>query len=137
MKTRSKYLLDTNICIYIINKKPAAVVDKVKQLKTDEIAISSVTVAELEYGIQKSKIKTASREALVEFLAPFAITCFDARDAYEYGRIRAHLETTGNIIGAYDLQIAAQAMARNLILVSNNTREFCRVPNLKLENWAC
>ncbi len=130
------YLLDTNICIYAINMRSKSVVEKVRQRLVDEIAISSVTVAELEYGLQKSSRKTATRAALIEFLAPFAIIDFTSLDAAEYGKIRAFLEEKGTPIGAYDLQIAAQALARGLVLVSNNEREFSRVPQLKLENWA-
>ncbi len=130
------YLLDTNICIYAINMRSKSVVEKVRQRSVDEIAISSVTVAELEYGLQKSSRKNTTREALVEFLAPFSIIDFTSLDATEYGKIRAFLEEKGTPIGAYDLQLAAQALARDLTLVSNNEREFSRIPRLKLENWA-
>lgn len=110
-------------------------VEKVRQKLVDEIAISSVTIAELEYGLEKSNRKNTSREALVEFLGPFAIVDFTSLDAAEYGKIRAFLEAKGMIIGAYDLQIAAQAMARHLIIVTNNEKEFNRIPGLLLENW--
>ncbi len=134
-EVRTLYLLDTNICIYAINMRSKSVVEKVRQRSVDEIAISSVTVAELEYGLQKSSRKNTTREALIEFLAPFSIIDFTSLDAIEYGKIRAFLEEKGTPIGAYDLQLAAQALARDLVLVSNNAREFGRVPGLKLENW--
>lgn len=135
-KVKTLYLLDTNICIYAINMRSKSVVEKVRQRSVDEIAISSVTVAELEYGLQKSIRKNTTREALIEFLAPFSIIDFTSLDAAEYGKIRAFLEEKGTPIGAYDLQLAAQALARDIVLVSNNAREFSRVPGLKLENWA-
>lgn len=135
-ESKPVYLLDTNICIYAINRRSKSVINKVRQKSVDEIAISSVTIAELEYGLQKSSRKQTSREALIEFLAPFAIIDFTARDASEYGKIRAFLEETGQIIGAYDMQIAAQGLARKLTVITNNEREFSRVPGLKLQNWA-
>jgi len=135
MKCKSIYLLDSNICIYTINKRPIEVIEKVKAFRNDEICISSITISELEYGIQKSKIKSNSREALIKFLVPFEILNYDSCDAYEYGKIRAFLESKGKLIGPYDLQIAAQAISRNLILVTNNVKEFSRIPELRIENW--
>ena len=132
---RTRYLLDTNICIYTINSRPAEVIAEVRKRSADEICISSVTIAELAYGIQKSRRQEASYQALLEFLAPFEIIDFASQDAMEFGRIRAFLEEKGSMIGAYDLQIAAQALARKLVLVTNNTREFARISELKLENW--
>ncbi len=136
MKSSSIYLLDTNICIFIINKRDQDIVDKIKGSKLDEICISSITIGELEYGLQKSIKKNKNREALIEFLSPFRILDFGPSDAYEYGKIRALLESRGEIIGPYDLQIAAQALARRLVLVTNNVKEFVRVPNLKIEDWS-
>jgi tRNA(fMet)-specific endonuclease VapC len=135
MKSKRKYLLDTDTCIYIIKKHPPEVVKKVIKISDDGICISSVSISELEYGIQKSQIKSASRDALVRFLVAFEIIDFNSKDAYEYGRIRAYLESKGKIIGPYDLQIAAQAISRKMILVTNNTREFSRIPELEIENW--
>ncbi|MBF0409651.1 MAG: type II toxin-antitoxin system VapC family toxin [Candidatus Riflebacteria bacterium] len=136
MKSKSLYLLDTDICIYTIKKRPPAVVKKVQEIPGDTICISSVTISELEYGIQKSQIKNASRDCLIRFLVPFKVIDFTPSDAFEYGKIRTFLESQGKIIGPYDLQIAAQALSRNLILVTNNTREYSRIPNLRIENWA-
>ncbi|MCK5536800.1 MAG: type II toxin-antitoxin system VapC family toxin [Bacteroidales bacterium] len=130
------YLLDTNICIYIINKRPLQVVEKIKIFKPSQIKISVVTVAELEYGASKSQNRQKNRIAILIFLSGFDILFFDDNDAEIYGEIRADLEKKGKVIGAYDMQIAAQALAKDLILVSNNVKEFSRIENLKLENWA-
>ena len=129
------YLLDTNICIYIINKKPESVIKKFDNLNPDEIKISTITVAELEYGVSKSKKRDQNRSALRNFLSTFEIITFDIKDAEIYGIIRNDLENRGEPIGPYDMQIAAQALARDLVLVSNNTNEFNRIEKLKLENW--
>ena len=128
--------MDTNICVYTIKKKPISVIEKVKSFANEEICISTITISEMEYGIQKSIFKDSSREALIRFLVPFEIIDFSSSDAYEYGKIRAFLEKKGQIIGPYDLQIASQALSRGLILVTNNVKEFSRVPGLKIENWA-
>ena len=129
------YLLDTNICIYIINQHPKNVVKKITGLNPREIKISAVSIAELEYGASKSRQREKNRAALVNFLSVFDIISFDIRDAEIYGIIRAELEREGNPIGPYDLQLAAQALSRNLIFVTNNTVEFARLKKLKLENW--
>jgi tRNA(fMet)-specific endonuclease VapC len=97
--------------------------------------LSAITLAELEYGVSKSRDRELNRFALVEFAAPFEIVPFTDGDAEVFGIIRVQLEREGHIIGAYDMQIAAQALSRGLVLVTNNTKEFERVPKLKLENW--
>ncbi|GHV05878.1 twitching motility protein PilT [Campylobacterota bacterium] len=129
------YLLDSNICIYIVNKRPITVVNRLEKYQPSEIKISSITVAEMEYGASKSKNRTRNREALIKFLSPFEILHFDIKDAEIYGIIRAELELRGEIIGPYDMQLAAQAIRGNYTLVTNNTKEFCRIKQLKLENW--
>jgi tRNA(fMet)-specific endonuclease VapC len=129
------YLLDTNICIYIINKNPKSVVKKICKLNPQDIKISSISAAELEYGASKSNRREQNRTALYDFLSPFEIIPFDTRDAEIYGIIRAELERQGKPIGPYDMQLAAQALARDLIFVTNNTAEFSRITKLKLENW--
>lgn len=129
------YLLDTNICIYIINKKPIKVVEHITKLKPRQIKLSTITLAELEYGVCKSQHRNQNRRALVAFASAFDLVPFDDRDAEVYGLLRADLEKKGRIIGPYDMEIAAQAISRNLTLVSNNTSEFSRIPDLKLENW--
>ena len=131
------YLLDTNICIYIINKRPAKIIEKISNLNLSEIKISAVTVAEMEYGASKSENREMNRSALKRFLSSFEIINFDTVDAEIYGIIRAELERTGNIIGPYDMQLAAQALRWDYIFITNNTKEFQRVNKLKLENWIC
>ena len=129
------YLLDTNICIYIINKRSIEIVKKINSLKPADIKISSITVAELEYGASKSKNREMNRNALQRFFSPFEIINFDAEDAEVYGIIRAALEREGMVIGPYDLQLAAQALRRDCIFVTNNKKEFQRIGKLKLEDW--
>lgn len=130
------YLLDTNICIYIIKKKPAVVLKLVQSKQPGEIAISAITIAELEYGIARSRYPDRNRIALLEFLFPFTILDFDPRAAMAYGQIRSVLESKGRPIGPMDLLLAAQAKSHNLVLVTNNEREFKRIEGLRLENWA-
>ena len=129
------YLLDTNICIYIINNSPLKVVQHIKTLNPHQIKLSAISLAELEYGVSKSRHRELNRQALVHFASAFDILAFTDRDAEVYGLLRAALERKGRIIGPYDLEIAAQAVSRKLTLVSNNTAEFSRIPHLKLENW--
>ena len=129
------YLLDTNICIYIINKKPKQVIEKLETLDTTEVKLSSIALAELEYGATKSAYPAKNRKALEQFKCPFEIIPFDDRDAEIFGIIRVDLEQRGERIGPYDLMLAAQAISRNLIFVTNNLAEFRRVKNLKTENW--
>ena len=129
------YLLDSNICIYIINQNPKQVVEHIKTLQPHQIKLSAISIAELEYGVSISRNRTRNRTALVHFASAFDIIEFNDKDAEVFGLIRANLERTGQIIGPYDLQIAAQAISRDLILVTNNTKEFIRIPDLKIENW--
>ncbi len=129
------YLLDTNICIYIINNSPLKVVQHIKTLNPHQIKLSAISLAELEYGVSKSRHREQNRQALVHFASAFDILAFTDRDAEVYGLLRAALERKGRIIGPYDLEIAAQAVSRKLTLVSNNTAEFSRIPNLRLEHW--
>lgn len=128
-------LLDTNICIYLIKKKPRGVLKKLAEHKISEVGISAITVAELECGVAKSALPDKNRDALDGFLAPFEIAPFDDRAAQEYGRIRAHLERKGTLIGAMDMLIAAHAQSLGVTLVTNNAKEFKRVPHLQVENW--
>jgi tRNA(fMet)-specific endonuclease VapC len=131
-----KYLLDTNICIYIINQKPSIVVERIRSKRPEEIAISAITLAELEYGISNSEYADRNRVALLQFLFPFMLLDFDQMAAQEYGKIRANLESRGEPIGAMDMLIAAQAIASDLILVTNNENEFKKVKGLRIENWS-
>jgi tRNA(fMet)-specific endonuclease VapC len=129
------YLLDTNICIYIIKKKPLYVLEKFKKTPLGEIGISSITLAELEYGISKSADPGRNRIALNQFIIPLEIIDFNISASVEYGSVRAKLETQGKVIGPLDTLIAAHAKSMNLILVTNNESEFRRVEGLKVENW--
>ena len=129
------YLLDTNTCIYIINKKPASAIGKIQTKQPEQVAISSITIAELEYGVARSQHPERNRVALMEFLMPFTIVDFDHEAATSYGIIRSSLEKAGKPIGPMDLLLAAQARAHNMVLVTNNLKEFKRVEGLRLENW--
>lgn len=129
------YLLDTNICIYIIKRKPPEVLEILKTKSNHEIFVSSITVAELEYGVAKSNSPQKNKIALIEFLSIFNILPFDDNDAVEFGLIKAEMSKQGNLIGPMDLLIAAQAKAKNLILVTNNLKEFERINTIRIENW--
>ncbi|NOZ49588.1 MAG: type II toxin-antitoxin system VapC family toxin [Chloroflexi bacterium] len=131
-----KYMLDTNICIYLIRHKPPTVRAHFEMHAVGEIGVSSLTVAELMYGVEKSQRPAQNRETLLQFLLPLVIVSFDHQAAVAYGRIRAVLEKAGTPIGALDMLIAAHALSLDVTLVSNNTREFTRVPGLRLTNWA-
>ena len=130
-----KYILDTNICIYLIKKKPISVLNRLSKIKIKEAGISSITLSELEYGAAKSSNPDKNRVALIGFASLLEIYNYDAQAAREYGIIRADLERSGKIIGAMDMLIAAQAKGLNLTLVTNNEKEFNRIPGLKIENW--
>jgi tRNA(fMet)-specific endonuclease VapC len=127
-------LLDTNICIHIINARPAAVLERFRQYRMGEIGVSSVVAAELAYGVVKSG-SSRNRQALEMFLAPLIILPFDEAVIWAYGELRAELERRGTPIGSLDTMIAAHAIRQQALLVTNNTREFARVPGLRLENW--
>lgn len=130
-----KFLLDTNICIYIIKQKPLEVLHKFNAYQVGDIGISSITVAELEFGVQKSQYPAKNQQALTQFLLPLEIVNFDHAAATIYGDIRARLEKQGTPIGSLDTLIAAHALSLQVILLTNNIKEFSRVPNLKSENW--
>jgi tRNA(fMet)-specific endonuclease VapC len=129
------YLLDTNTCIYVINKRPPSAIRRIQTKKPEDIAISTITEAELEYGITRSKYPERNRIALLEFLFPFLLLDFDQMSAVQYGQIRSLLESKGRPIGPMDMLLAAQAKSRDLVLVTNNEKEFRRVEGLKIENW--
>jgi tRNA(fMet)-specific endonuclease VapC len=131
-----KLLLDTNICIYLIKKKPLSVIKHFNAYPAGTIGISSVTVAELEFGVQKSRYPSENQEALEQFLLPLVVLDFDHQAARAYGKLRALLESRGRVIGALDMLIAAHALSQNLPLATNNVKEFSRVPGLKVLNWA-
>ena len=130
-----QYMLDTNICIYIIKKKPKAVIERFLQTEISQIGISSITLSELLYGVSKSSKPNQNQIALVQFIAPLEILPYDDQAAQHYGNLRAHLERQGKPIGSLDMLIAAHALSATSILVTNNEKEFSRIPALKIENW--
>ena len=130
-----KYLLDTNICIYIIKQKPIEVFEKFRSLHVGDVGISAITLSELEYGVQKSRYSKKNKQALQEFLLPLEIYEFDYKSAIVYGTVRAYLEKSGTPIGALDTLIASHALSLGISIITNNEKEFKRVPNLKVENW--
>jgi len=129
-------MLDTNICIYLIKQAPPALIERFEAFPVGDIGISVITLAELEYGASKSTQPRRNLEALEQFIAPLEVAMFDRQAAVVYGRIRAVLEKKGRPIGAMDLLIAAQGLSLGVRLVTNNEREFRRVPGLRVENWA-
>lgn len=130
------YMLDTNICIYIIKKKPDQVIERLRHTRVPDVGVSSITLSELEYGAAKSARPEQNKLAMVEFLAPLEILPYDDMAAQEYGKVRVYLEKQGAPIGSMDMLIAAHALSLNCILVTNNESEFRRIPALKIENWA-
>jgi tRNA(fMet)-specific endonuclease VapC len=130
-----KYMLDTNICIYLIKQKPIQVLEKFRTISAGDICLSSITVAEMYYGIEKSKYQNRNRTALEKFLLPLTVVNFDFDAAIQFGKIRSLLESFGTPIGPYDLLIGAHAMSLDLALVTNNPGELSRIPDLKIENW--
>jgi tRNA(fMet)-specific endonuclease VapC len=128
-------MLDTNVCIYLIRRQPPEVLRKFEEYTVGEIGVSSVTVAELRYGAEKSAQKARNWEALSRFLLPLVVAEFGQDAAAAYGRIRAALESEGTPIGPLDTLIAAHAVSLGVTLVTNNVREFGRVPGLEVEDW--
>ncbi len=129
------FLIDTNICIYIMNDHPPEVIQKFREIGVGNICISSITVSELQYGVWKSKQIKKNTKRLEEFLSPFEILAYDENASNYYGKIRSQLEKQGNIIGPLDMLIAAHALSENFTLVTNNVNEFKRVKSLKIKNW--
>ena len=129
------WMPDTNTCVYIIKQKPAAVLEKFRTIPAGEVALSVITLAELEYEARKSVAVEKNLSALQQFFIPFDILPFDYNATLEYGIIRAELEAKGTPIGPLDTLIAAHAKSLNCILVTNNEKEFSRVSGLQFENW--
>ena len=130
-----KYMLDTNICIYAIKHKTDTVIKNFLSHMPEDMCVSTVTYTELMYGVEKSMAVEKNRIALSLFLSPLTILEFHASAAEEYGKVRAELERKGAPIGPMDLLIAGHARSEGLVLVTNNTREFCRVERLVVEDW--
>ena len=130
------YLLDTNICIFLIKNTFPVLTKKIFSANSNDLFLSSISIAEMEYGASKSQNREKNRQALLDFCTDFnTILDFTVEDTEAYGLIRAYLEKEGRIIGPYDMQIAAQAMTRNLIVITNDYDEFVRIPWIKVEDW--
>ena len=127
-------LLDTNICIYIINAKPPAVLQRFRDYRMGEVGLCTVVAAELAFGVAQSG-SSRNRHALELFLAPLTVLPFDEAAVWAYGTLRAELERQGKQIGALDTMISAHALSQQATLVTNNISEFARVPGLRLDNW--
>jgi tRNA(fMet)-specific endonuclease VapC len=130
------FMLDTDICIYIIKRKPAGVLKRLESLQPGQLAMSAITFAELMNGAKKSRYVEANLEKLNALGELIDIRPFDKQAAVSYGDVRSRLEKKGETIGGNDLLIAAHALSLNWTLVTNNDREFSRVEGLKMENWA-
>jgi tRNA(fMet)-specific endonuclease VapC len=130
-----KLMLDTNTCIYVIKNKPAKVLKHFVSHSIGDIGISSITLAELQYGVAKSQHVQKNKEALEEFILPLELADFDEKAAKSYGTIRATLEKAGRPIGAMDLLIGAHALCLGVTLVTSNTREFRQIKNLSIVDW--
>ena len=129
-----KYLLDTNIVIYVIKQRPPQVLE-VFNRHHGRMAVSSITLAELVHGVEKSSDVSRNTAVVEDFVSRLAVLPYDDKAAWQYGSIRAALEKLGQPIGINDLHIAAHARSSGLTLITNNTREFEKVPGLLLENW--
>jgi len=128
-------LLDTNTCIYFLNRASERIIAQFKKFSPTEVKLSAITVAELYFGAEKSTAKRKNRETVESFVLTFETVSFDAKCAKIYAKIRASLEKAGTPIGPMDLLIASISLSNNFILVTHNTKEFNRIKKLKLENW--
>lgn len=129
------YLLDTNICIYIINKRPPEVFERFRRMKLMQLHIPTIVISELYFGLEKNQSHKRNEAFLENFIAPLSVTGFSVEAAKHAAKIRCQLRRQGTPIGAYDIQIAAIALAEEMILLTNNSKEFERIEGLKLENW--
>jgi len=130
-----KYMLDTNICIGLIRQKPQKLIQRLTRCEPGEVGVSSITIAELTFGANKSNQVEQNLFALEQFLLPIEIADFDQQASAAYGVIRAYLEREGKIIGSMDMLIGAHALSLGAIVVTNNVDEFQRIPKLKVEDW--
>ena len=130
-----RLMLDTNTCIALIKRKPVNALQKFNEYQVGDIGISAVTLAELRYGVSKSQHQAKNRAALDEFMLPLEVAAFDEQATVAYGVLRAVLEKQGTPIGPLDTMIAAHALSLSVTLVTNNTREFNRVPKLTVIDW--
>lgn len=131
-----RYLLDTDICIFLINRRSRAIQERFQQVAVGDVAVSSITTSELRYGVAKSEKQKQNMAALQKFLLVLVILPYDDEASQQYGRIRAQLERKGKPIGSMDTMIAAHALSLDSTVVTNNTKEFRRVPGLRIEDWS-
>ena len=131
-----KLMLDTNICIFIIKQQPAHVLKRFLEYQAGDIGISSITLSELSYGVAKSQYIEKNLKALDEFIVPLEVLAYDEKAALVYGSIRSNMEKAGTPIGSMDMLIAAHAVSLGVTLVTNNKREFMRIPELTIIDWA-
>jgi tRNA(fMet)-specific endonuclease VapC len=129
-----EYMLDTDICIYVIKNRPAALRERFDQL-AEALCISTITLGELLYGVENSARRSQNLHAVEQFTARLEVMPFSAKAAAHFGQVRAELARLGTLCGAYDMLIGAHARSEGLMLVTNNTREFQRIPGLRLDNW--
>ena len=129
-----EYMLDTNICIYVIKNRPAALRERFDQV-AEALCISTITLGELLYGVEKSARRGENLQAVEEFAARLEVIPFSAKAAAHFGQVRAELTRLGTVCGAYDMLIGAHARSEGLMLVTNNVREFQRIPGLRVDNW--
>lgn len=128
-------MLDTNACIHLIRRKPGRVLRRLRQKRISDVAVSCITLSELEYGVGKSSRPDQNKVALAEFVAPLQVLPYDDLAAVAYGKLRVHLERRGLPIGSLDMLIGAHALSVGAILVTGNEVEFRRIPDLRVENW--
>lgn len=130
-----KYILDTNTCISLIRRQSERVYEQLAKQRINDVGVSVITVAELQFGVAKSRNPEHNRVLLEQFLVALTIADFDALAAAAYAQVRAHLESKGKPIGSMDMLIAAHALRLDAVLVTNNVKEFARVPDLRIEDW--
>jgi tRNA(fMet)-specific endonuclease VapC len=128
-------MLDTNICIYIIKKRPESILKRFKKHRNQNIYISVITLAELQYGVERSSSKKFNQKIINDFISHLFVVPWDKESAVQYGKLRNTLNEKGTPVGNMDLMIASHALSLDFNLVTNNVKEFKRVPNLKYENW--
>jgi tRNA(fMet)-specific endonuclease VapC len=128
------YMLDTNICIYVMKSYPLDLREKFNAL-AEQLCISSITLGELHFGAEKSARRADNLIAIEHFVARLDVLAFEAKAAALYGQVRAELERAGTPCGPHDMQIGGHARSEGLIVVTNNTREFNRMPGVRVENW--
>jgi len=129
-----QYMLDTNICIYVMKAYPPRLLGRFNRL-AEQLCISSITLAELHYGAEKSTRRSQAVEAIEQFMAQIEIIPFSAKAASHHGQLRVELERVGSPAGTFDMLIGAHARSEGLIVVTNNLREFARMPGVRVENW--